>query len=207
MVLFSEFTEEDFEKFVFPKPLQELEVIPEKLATTIKPKHGSKHCEVCNEDFPNHQRLKEHFFVTHTIHYVCPVENCKHVVAKLDTHRRQFELARHIWGHDHEHPQLSMPHECIGKLSLVRHFQNRCKQKGLSVQVIFLDFFQHVVSQLHILEVFRIMSKTWVLFMTIAVQLQGAKQDFPAMLNIKTMLPSMVIWASNVDGVTKSLKP
>jgi len=108
-----EFTEEDFVKFVFPKPIQELEVIPEKLATTIKPKHGSKHCEVCNEDFPNHQQLKMHFFVTHTIHYVCPVENCKHVVAKLDSHKRQFELARHIWGHDHEHPQLSMPHECI----------------------------------------------------------------------------------------------
>lgn len=57
------------------------------------------------------------------------------------------------------------------------------------------------------LEASKIMSKTWVLFMTIDVQLQDVKQDFPAMLNIRIMPLSMVIWALNVDGVMKSLKP
>ena len=56
------------------------------------------------------------------------------------------------------------------------------------------------------LEVSKIMSKTWVQFMITDVQLQDVKQDFPAMLNIKTMPLSMVIWALNVDGVMKSLK-
>ena len=76
--------------------------------------------------------------------------------------------------------------------------------------IVFLShfswLFQHVVSKLHMLEVSKIMLKTWVLFMTTDVQLQVAKQDFQAMLNIKIMQLSMVIWALNVDGVMKSLK-
>ena len=108
-----EFTKEDYEKFVFPKPIFQMEVVPEKLSE-FKPEPGTTVCIVCDERYPNTAKLRLHVVKSHNIHYRCPFENCGHVKQNLKSESTKFEFARHLHLHEHEHPQLSQPHECLG---------------------------------------------------------------------------------------------
>ena len=74
-----DFTLEDFKNFVFPKPLEELEVIPSILAEYkyVIPSPGNPQCGVCGvfglNTYPN---IKYHHVKHHAIHYACPIDDC-----------------------------------------------------------------------------------------------------------------------------------
>ena len=74
-----DFTLEDFKNFVFPKPLEELEVIPSILAEykCVIPSPGNPQCGVCGvfglNTYPN---IKYHHVKHHAIHYACPIDDC-----------------------------------------------------------------------------------------------------------------------------------
>ena len=80
---------------------------------------------------------REHYVKMHNVQYICPYENCptkKYQRLKVDldattdkkdlkkeifTNRGNlFDFARHVYYHEHVHPQLSMPHECIGNCEI-----------------------------------------------------------------------------------------
>ena len=88
-------------------------MIPDQLSK-IKPKNKSEtKCEVCQKNLSSHFALQDHFIKAHTIHYLCPYENCGHTIQNLTDQKSQFSFARHMFYHDHEHPQLSCPHVCL----------------------------------------------------------------------------------------------
>ena len=107
-----DFTTEDFASFVFPKPIEELIVFPEKLSK-IAPKSGTE-CDVCNERVSTPTALREHFIQFHTVHYLCPYEKCGYVFSKSNNDQNDLaKLARHIFYHDRKPLQYNYPHECL----------------------------------------------------------------------------------------------
>ena len=74
------FTTEDFKDFKFPENLEDLEVIPSVLADVedVTPKKGTAQCGVCGIFGLNtYQRTRDHHIRFHTIHYECPIEDCR----------------------------------------------------------------------------------------------------------------------------------
>ena len=74
------FTQEDFKDFKFPENLEELEVVPSVLADVeyVTPKKGTAQCGVCGIFGLNtYQRTRDHHIRFHTIHYECPIEDCR----------------------------------------------------------------------------------------------------------------------------------
>ena len=108
-----DFTEEDYAKFVFPKPIEEMLVVPEILGKT-SPRAGTTTCEICQHKASSTTALKEHHVKFHTIHYLCPYDKCGHAVQKLENEVAMFKFARHIYYHNHDHPQVMCPHKCLG---------------------------------------------------------------------------------------------
>ena len=112
-----DFTQADFDKFDFPKPIEQLEVIPPHLSDkpskiTLNQTYPSK-CLVCKLKCNSASELKDHYVKTHTIHYPCPIENCNFVIQKFNDTLTLFKFARHIHFHSNKHPQYAHPHECI----------------------------------------------------------------------------------------------
>ena len=74
-----DFTLEDYKNFVFPKPLEELEVIPSILAEHkyVVPTPGNSQCGVCGSfGLNNYPNIKHHHTKYHAIHYACPIDDC-----------------------------------------------------------------------------------------------------------------------------------
>ena len=74
-----DFTLEDYKNFVFPKPLEELEVIPPILAEHkyVVPTPGNFQCGVCGSfGLNNYPNIKDHHIKYHAIHYACPIDDC-----------------------------------------------------------------------------------------------------------------------------------
>ena len=111
-----DFTEEEFSKFEFPQHVYKhvyRQVEAEKISN-VELEPGTNVCKECKKEFPDLKKLQLHFRKEHTIHYVCPYENCGFKVKKMESRSAKFGFARHLYFHEHEHPQLSYPHECIG---------------------------------------------------------------------------------------------
>ena len=108
----ADFTMDEFNKFVFPNPIDELVVVPEKLSKTV-PKSGATKCGVCKTKLRSATALKEHNVKSHTVHYMCPYDKCGHAVQKLENELSIFKFARHIFYHYNDHPQLQCPHICL----------------------------------------------------------------------------------------------
>ena len=125
-----EFSKDDFEKFVFPKPVEEYLAFPEKLLDLwdLKNKSKCKH-KMCKQKFSSEDALKDHYIHTHNLEYVCPYEKCSDKVRN----KSLFEFARHIYYHENKHPQLEYPHECIAcgfKTPYMKDVQNHIKIEG-----------------------------------------------------------------------------
>ena len=74
------FTQEDFKDFKFPENLEDLEVVPSVLADVehVTPKNGTAQCGVCGIFGLNtYKHTRDHHIRFHTIHYECPIEDCR----------------------------------------------------------------------------------------------------------------------------------
>ena len=110
-----DFTAEDYGNFVFQPPFEELET-PQTIVRLRPASDDVKttKCDVCKQKFESAEYLKQHFDTTHPTHYRCPFSNCGYEIQTSNNLEIvRFKMARHIHGHDHEHPQMSLPHECI----------------------------------------------------------------------------------------------
>ena len=75
---------ERYQDFIFPEKLEELEVVPSILAdieyvhNNKYPKQGNAQCGVCGVSGLNTYRdIRDHHVRFHTIHYECPIEDCR----------------------------------------------------------------------------------------------------------------------------------
>ena len=74
------FTQEDFKDFKFPENLEDLEVVPSVLADVehVTPKNGTAQCGVCGIfGLNSYKHTRDHHIRFHTIHYECPIEDCR----------------------------------------------------------------------------------------------------------------------------------
>ena len=76
---------ETYQDFIFPEKLEELEVVPSVLADieyvhkSKNPKQGNGQCGVCGIFGLNtYHDIKDHHVRFHTIHYECPIEDCRY---------------------------------------------------------------------------------------------------------------------------------
>ncbi len=107
-----DFTEEDFNSVVFPEPVENYIVTPELLSDERQNwTTSTKHCAVCDQNFPSHKTLCDHFTTLHSLHYRCPYTDCDKTFSLGP--RAYFLLARHYFYHSHRHPQLDYVHTCI----------------------------------------------------------------------------------------------
>lgn len=53
-----DFTEEDFTNFEFPKPIEELELIPSNATNSIKNKPGIIQCSACKQNFEAYDKFR-----------------------------------------------------------------------------------------------------------------------------------------------------
>ena len=130
----SDFTEEDFNTFVFPKPLEDMEVVP-RILSNEGPAPGTNKCNVCDEEVPNPTALKDHFVKAHSVHYVCPYDSskCNYAFQKTGDQSDLYKLARHIYYHDHKPLQYLYPHECLAcgyKTPFTCNIQSHLKTQG-----------------------------------------------------------------------------
>ena len=125
-----EFSEEDFEKFTFPKPVMDYLANPESLST-VSSKTNASQCKnkECRQKFDSVEELKEHFIQKHRLEYVCPYEKCRNQV-RIQT---LFEFARHIYYHENKHPQFEYPHECLAcgfETPFIKQVETHVKNEG-----------------------------------------------------------------------------
>ena len=127
-----DFTKEMFEQFEFPKALKDLEVVPKHLSD-IRNIPRNLFCPKCESQHPTIENLKQHIIKEHTLHYVCPINECDYVVKKSNSVLDSYRLARHIYYHGKTPPQLLHLHECIAcglKVKKIDSIEKHLKKEG-----------------------------------------------------------------------------
>ena len=135
-----DFPKEQFFDFVFPKPLESMEIIAnessEGYVSLVNNIHSGLElkCLVCLLDFENNTQLKDHYAESHTIYYKCPKDDCDFTIHKTEDRLSEYKLARHIYYHNgQQHPQYSNLHECIAcgyKTPYIGTVDSHCKTMG-----------------------------------------------------------------------------
>ena len=123
-----DFSVTNFVNFEYPKPIEELAVVPENQYKISS--NGRFVCEPCKKTFNSTYLYKEHFAQMHSMHFHCPYERCDFGV--LTATLRQFAV--HIHYHENNHRQLMHYHECIAcglQTPYMERVQNHLKTEGI----------------------------------------------------------------------------
>ena len=88
-----DFTKEDFEKCIFPKPIEEY--VMTSMASKLKRHNGKKVCASCNAPVKNLSHLQEHLLRCHRLKFRCPYDDCTYNKRARDT--LFIEFAKHYY--------------------------------------------------------------------------------------------------------------
>ena len=102
-----DFTKEDLNKCVFPKPLQEY-ILTDMTSKWIQynPEVETKKCSACKLVIKDYDALIEHYIKCHELKFKCP--ECD-----MELMGHFYKFAKHVYYHTEPLPQLNFPHQCI----------------------------------------------------------------------------------------------
>ena len=151
-----DFTREELNKCVFPKPLQEY-IVTNMATKWTQCSTGAKACAACALRIKDFDALIEHYIKCHELKFKCP-----HIECGMELVGHFYKFAKHVLYHTEPLPQLSVPHQCIAcdfsnafmdkvdkHIKSMGEFHNnkcpRCDQRFFSRS----DYLAHVTSKKH----------------------------------------------------------